>query len=147
MPMRLRKVRKLRGSRTHGWGQVAQHRGKGGRGGYGEAGGHKHKWTRTIVYEPDRFGKLGFKRAWIGRAATINAGELDEVSEELVTRKLAMNEADGIHVDLGVLGVGKLLGEGRVKKALIVKVGSFSGEAKRKIEEAKGRIVSEDLLR
>lgn len=144
MPTRLRKVRKFRGSRTHGWGQVAQHRGSGSKGGYGETGGHKHKWTRTIVYEPNRFGKVGFKRAWVDRAATINTGELDEISEELVARKLAVKEDDGIHVDLDTLGVGKLLGEGRVEKALIVKVGSFSEEAKRKIEEAKGRIVSEN---
>jgi ribosomal protein L15 len=96
------------------------------------------------VYEPDRFGKLGFKRAWVDRATTINAGMLDEISEELVAKKLAAKEDDGIHVDLGALGVGKLLGEGKVEKALIVKVGSFSEEAKRKIEEAKGRIVSED---
>jgi len=75
--------------------------------------------------------------------ATINAGRLDEIAEELVARKLAVKEDDGIHVDLGALGVGKLLGEGRVEKALIVKVDSLSGEAKRKIEEAKGRIVSE----
>lgn len=144
MPTRLRKVRKFRGSRTHGWGQIAQHRGGGSRGGYGETGGHKHEWTRTIVHEPDRFGKHGFKRAWVDRATTINAGELDELAEALVARKLAVKEDDGIHVNLGDLGVGKLLGEGMVEKALIVKVASFSEEAKRKIEEAKGRIVSEE---
>jgi ribosomal protein L15 len=69
---------------------------------------------------------------------------LDELAEALVARKLAVKEDDGIHVNLGDLGVGKLLGEGMVEKALIVKVASFSEEAKRKIEEAKGRIVSEE---
>jgi len=144
MPTRLRKVRKFRGSRTHGWGQVAQHRGAGSKGGHGQTGGHKHGWTYTIVYEPDRFGKTGFKRSWIERPAIINAGELDEMAEGLVAEKLAVKDDEGIHVDLGTLGVGKLLGEGRVEKPLIVKVDSFSEAAKRKIEEAKGRIVSEN---
>ena len=144
MPTRLRKVRKFRGTRTHGWGQIAQHRGGGSRGGHGETGGHKHEWTWTVVYAPDRFGKVGFKRAWVDRPATINVGRLDEISEELVGEELAVKEDSGIRVDLGALGIGKLLGEGRVEKALIVKVASFSEEAKRKIEEAKGRITSEN---
>ena len=78
------------------------------------------------------------------RPAIINAGELDEMAEGLVAEKLAVKDDEGIHVDLGTLGVGKLLGEGRVEKPLIVKVDSFSEAAKRKIEEAKGRIVSEN---
>ena len=96
------------------------------------------------MYETDRFGKLGFQSAWVDRAATINTGVLDEISEELVAKKLAVKEEDGVHVDLGALGIGKLLGKGRVEKALIVEVASFSEEAKRKIEEGKGRIVSGD---
>lgn len=143
MPTRLRKVRKFRGSRSHGWGQVSAHPGAGSRGGRGAAGGHKHKWTRTVAYEPDRFGKDGFRRSWVDEAATINIGRLDEIAEELLARELAAKDKEGIHVDLSSLGVGKLLGGGRTEKALIVKVASFSGAAKRKIEEAKGRIVSE----
>ena len=144
MPSRLRKVRKYRGSRTHGWGQIAQHRGAGSRGGRGQTGGHKHGWTRTIVYEADRFGKNGFKRAWTSEEDAINVGTLDEIAEQLVTKNLAFEKDDGVHIDLNALDIGKLLGSGKIQRPLIIKVGSFSESAKRKIEEAKGRIVSEN---
>ena len=49
MPHKARKVRKQRGSRTHGWGQIGQHRSRGGRGGTGKAGLDKHKWTYVIT--------------------------------------------------------------------------------------------------
>ena len=121
-----------------------QHRGGGARGGTGETGGHKHGWTYTVVYEPDRFGKNGFKRAWVPTSSTLNAGELDQLAEELTERKLATREEDGIHIDLGAMGVDKLLGGGRIGMPLVVKVASFSEVAKRKIEEAKGRIESKN---
>ena len=101
-------------------------------------------WTWTIVHDPDRFGKDGFKRAWVKKRISINAGELDEASEELLSRKLASKESDGIHIDLGSFGIDKLLGRGKIEKPFVVKVNSFSETAKRKIEEAKGRIVTED---
>jgi large subunit ribosomal protein L15 len=144
MPTRVRKVRKFRGGRTHGWGQSAGHRGSGSKGGYGKTGGHKHGWTWTVVHDPNHFGKDGFKRAWVDRPSAINAGVLDEVSDELVAKKLAIEETDGIHIDLNALGIRKLLGGGKIEKALIIKVDSFSEAAKRKIEEAKGRILPED---
>ncbi|MGA2874798.1 MAG: 50S ribosomal protein L15, partial [Nitrososphaerales archaeon] len=53
MASRLRKVRRLRGSRTHGWGQIGQHRRTGSKGGSGMAGLHKHKWSYTVKYMPD----------------------------------------------------------------------------------------------
>lgn len=144
MPTRFRKVRKFRGGRSHGWGQSAGHRGSGSQGGYGQAGGHKHHWTWTVVHDPDHYGKVGFKRAWVKRSVIINAGELSEASDDLLARNLATKEDDGIHVDLSVLGIGKLLGRGRIEKPFIVKVSSFSELAKSKIEEARGRIISGD---
>jgi large subunit ribosomal protein L15 len=138
MPHRLRKVRKQRGSRTHGWGRVGQHRGKGMRGGHGKAGRHKHKWTHVIRYQPDYFGKHGFKRPWAPNPETINVGELDERIEELQSSGLAEAQGDGFTVDLSALGIEKLLGSGKVKHPLIVKVKMWSGAAARKIKEAGG---------
>lgn len=60
-----RKVKKMRGSRTHGHGKHKNWRGAGRRGGRGNAGVHKHKYLRFIklaelgLYE---FGKSGFTR-------------------------------------------------------------------------------------
>ncbi len=60
-----KKVKKFRGSRTHGKGRNRRNRGAGCRGGRGNAGVHKHKYLRFIklakmgLYQ---FGKYGFTR-------------------------------------------------------------------------------------
>ena len=56
MATRLRKTRKFRGSRTHGWGQIGQHRASGHKGGLGKSGMHKHLFSSLLKYDPDHFG-------------------------------------------------------------------------------------------
>jgi len=63
LPTKDRKVRRQRGSRTHGWGQIGQHRARGGRGGTGKAGLDKHKWTYVIKHDPTYWEKKGFVSA------------------------------------------------------------------------------------
>ena len=140
MPHRLRKIRKKRGSRTHGWGRVGQHRGGGQRGGHGKAGFKKHKWTYVIKYEPDYFGKKGFTspKSLKRKVNAINAGTLDEIAEKLSTKKEGK-----LFIDLESLGYTKLLGTGKVTKPLTVKVPSCSKSAAEKIEEAGGQILTE----
>ncbi len=142
MPHRLRKVRKLRGSRTHGWGQVGQHRGIGMRGGHGKAGRKKHKWTYVVKHDPNYFGKHGFQRSWVNRPTTMNVGELDTQIEELVAREEIRKEDAVYHINLEDLGIGKLLGAGRVTKPLNIIVKSWSATAAQKIEKAGGQIFS-----
>ncbi len=144
MPTRVRKVRKFRGSRTHGWGQVGQHRGAGRRGGRGKTGGHKHFWTTTVLEGVPAFGKLGFKRAWVKHPLVMNVGKLDQVLDSLLAKNLAQKMDDGVHIDLSSLGVGKLLGAGKVENALVLKVAAHSEKALQKVEAAKGRIVSSE---
>lgn len=139
MPHKLRKIRKQRGSRTHGWGRVGQHRAGGSRGGHGKAGFHKHKWTYVIRYEPDYFGKKGFisPKSVRQKVNVINVGVLNEMAEKLSTRK----EKDKFFIDLESLGYTKLLGTGNVTKPLIVKVPSCSSSATEKIKKAGGQIL------
>lgn len=144
MPQRLRKVRKQRGSRTHGWGQVGQHRGIGMRGGHGKAGRKKHKWTYVVKYDRNYFGKHGFQRSWANRPTTMNVGELDTQIEELMTHEAVRKEETEYHINLNELGVGKLLGSGRVTKPLRVTVKSWSATAAQKIEAAGGQIFAVD---
>ena len=145
MPHKLRKIRKQRGSRTHGWGRVGQHRAGGSRGGHGKAGFHKHKWSYVIKYEPDYFGKRGFTspKSVRRKVNVINVGVLDEMAEKLSTRM----EKNKFFIDLESLGYTKLLGTGNVTKPLIVKVPSSSSSATEKIKEAGGQILikSEEL--
>ena len=140
MPQRLRKVRKQRGSRTHGWGQVGQHRGIGMRGGHGKAGRKKHKWTYVVKYDRNYFGKHGFQRSWANRPTTMNVGELDTQIEELMTHEAIRREEREYHINLDELGIGKLLGSGRVTKPIRVTVKSWSAAAAQKIEAAGGQI-------
>jgi len=141
MPHKLRKIRKQRGSRTHGWGRVGQHRAGGSRGGHGKAGFHKHKWSYVIKYEPDYFGKKGFTspKSVRRKVNVINVGVLDEMAEKLSARK----EKDKFFIDLESLGYTKLLGAGNVTKPLIVKVPSCSSSATEKVKEAGGQILIE----
>jgi large subunit ribosomal protein L15 len=134
MPTRLRKIRHLRGSRTHGYGQVGQHRHSGKQGGHGNAGLHKHKWSWLVKYDPDHFGRDPFKPPrTIKIARWMNVGELDN---------LAKGVEEPITLDLSAMGVEKLLGSGNVHHAYIVKVSSFTHRAKLKIEKIGGKITS-----
>ncbi|KON28889.1 hypothetical protein AC480_03790 [miscellaneous Crenarchaeota group archaeon SMTZ1-55] len=142
MPHRLRKVRKQRGSRTHGWGQVGQHRGVGMRGGHGKAGRKKHKWTYVLKHEPNYFGKHGFKRAWVPQSKTMNVGDLDEHVELFLGTGVAEKVANGVAINLTDLGVDKLLGSGQVTRPLVVYAQSWSKAAAQKIEQAGGQILA-----
>ncbi len=133
MPTRLRKVRKLRGSRTHGWGQVTQHRKSGRKGGRGKAGLHKHKWSWTVKYAPDHFGRDNLKpkkgskpKRWI------NVGELEALQQK---------EKEDSEINLTNLDYGKLLGAGQINRPLKVIVKAYTARAKAKIEEAGGTII------
>lgn len=135
MPHGKRKVRKQRGSRTHGWGQVGQHRAGGRKGGKGKAGGRKHKWTHTVKYAPDYFGKHGFHEPVSRKEKAINVGELEELVEKTTTEK-----KDKI-INLEKLGYDKLLGAGKVSRSLNIELKSCSKTAAKKIQEAGGKII------
>ncbi len=129
MASRFRKVRRLRGSRTHGWGQIAQHRRTGAKGGSGMAGLHKHKWSYTVKYAPDHFGSNKWhppNRVEIDR--WINLYELEAVP------------STGGEIDLVTLGYDKLLGQGNVHSALKVKTKRASESAVEKIKAAGGSV-------
>lgn len=144
MPHRTRKVRKQRGSRTHGWGQVGQHRESGRRGGHGEAGRHKHKWSHTIKHAPNHFGKHGFSRPMGHTVKAINVGELNGLAVKLLASRQATKEDKGIAVDLAQLGYDKLLGAGKVTRPLVVRTRLCSRSAAKKIEEAGGQVLKSD---
>ena len=143
---RKKKVKKMRGHRTYGYGSHKKHRGGGSRGGRGKAGMHKHKWIYTVKYEPDHFGKRGFKRPRevVKKPKTINLDELDRLVEKLLEEKKLKQEKGKIKVDLKELGYDKLLGRGRITHKLVIKVDSFSELAKKKVEAAGGEILTSE---
>lgn len=140
---REKKSRYYRGSRTHGWGRVAQHRRSGRKGGRGKVGYHKHKWTWVMVYARDWYGKHGFTRhpSLVAQRRVINVGELEERIDELLRTGLARQEGEAIHVDITALGFNKLGGRGRVTRKLVVAALEATKNAVRKLEEAGGAFV------
>ena len=145
MPTKDRKVRRQRGSRTHGWGQIGQHRAGGGRGGHGKAGLDKHKWTYVIKHDPTYWEKKGFvSTRTLGRKVNvINVGKLDDLADKLESEKKLERKNKKIFLDLESLGYDKLLGTGEIIKPMLVKVASYSEAASRKLEEAGGQILKE----
>ena len=130
MPHKERKVRKQRGSRYMGWGQVGQHRKSGGRGGKGKAGGRKHFWIQTVKYTPTRYKKKGFLPPSVKRPTpeTINVGELEE---KFPGKK---------NIDLTKEGFDRLLGKGTPRDGLNISVRHASAGAIEKVK-AKGGAV------
>jgi large subunit ribosomal protein L15 len=145
LPHKDRKVRKQRGSRTHGYGQIGQHRCRGGRGGTGKAGLDKHKWSYVLRYDPTYWEKKGFvsTRTLGKKVSVINVGKLDDLVDKLDSEKKLERKDEKIFLDLESLGYDKLLGTGEIIKPMLVKVASYSEAASRKLEEAGGQILRE----
>jgi len=137
---RKRKVRKLRGSRTHGWGRVGQHRKSGGRGGFGHAGMHKHKWSYTVKYAKNHFGKKGFTRprSTVNIKNVINVGDIESLMLNVET-KFVDNK---IFIDLESLGYDKLLGSGQITRPVIIKVKEATEKAREKVIKSGGKVLT-----
>jgi large subunit ribosomal protein L15 len=128
-----KKVRRMRGSHTHGWGAKKKHRGAGSQGGRGKAGMLKHKKSWMLKYEPHHFGKIGFKVPLEVRKE-IKAITLKDL--DILAKKLNKNE-----IDLSELGYDKVLSSGKITQTLTIKAKKFVEKAKKKIEEAGGKAI------
>ncbi|MGC8975301.1 MAG: uL15 family ribosomal protein [Thermoprotei archaeon] len=141
-----KKSRKMRGSRTHGYGRVGQHRKAGSRGGRGAAGMHKHKWTWVVKYHPDWFGKHGFKNPnptiVKDEIKAINLKELSEKIEELLRENKLKQENNLIVINLEELGYNKLLGEGSISKPVKIIAARATKTAVEKVRKAGGEVLA-----
>ena len=138
MATRLRKTRKFRGSRTHGWGQIGQHRGSGHKGGLGKSGLHKHLFSTLLKFDPDHFGHDSTHPPHpniIKKWASVR--DLDDLFA-----KYGKQEGNRKLIDLASLGYDKLLGGGQVKNAYLVKVGQYTASAEDKIKKVGGEVLA-----
>jgi len=128
-----------------GWGQIGQHRKHGEKGGR-KVGRHKHLWTYTLKYEPDYFGKKGFKtpQTITGQSHpnTINIDQLDQIIEKQTRQKQTTKKQGKPYIDLTSLGYHKLLAKGKLTKPALIKVEAYSENAQKKIQEAGGKIIT-----
>ncbi len=134
MPHKLRKHRKMRGSRTQGYGRIGQHRDAGSKG-YRKVGMHKHRWSLASNMDEKYFGKNGFHSPQsIHRKENIlNLNRLEEI----------VTQAGQQVIDLTAMGYTKLLGSGRISKAVTVTVPACSAKASEKVEAAGGKVITE----
>ncbi len=96
------------------------------------AGMHKHKWSYTVKYAPDHFGRNKFQPP--NRTVTkrwVNVADLERLA------------GDSSRLDLSSLGYDKLLGSGEVHRSLVVKVSRASSSAVEKIKTAGGSVETE----
>jgi len=135
---------RFRGSRTHGRGKKAG-RGAGLRGGRGNAGLHKHKWISIVKYCPDYFGHHGFKRpqSVVSGKVTINLSEVEQSLPAFSKDGFAVQKDGKWTIDLTGMGVDKLLGSGRIKTPLTIKVAEASASAEEKLKAVGGSLLKE----
>lgn len=137
MATRLRKTRKFRGSRNHGWGQVGQHRASGHKGGLGIAGQMKHHFSSMLQNDPDHFGHESthpphpiITKKWA------SVRDLDDLFA-----KFGKKEGEKKVIDLIAGGFDKLLGGGKITNAYTVKIDRFTASAEEKVKQAGGEVL------
>lgn len=147
-----KKVRKMRGTRTHGYGRVGQHRKAGQRAGKGKT--TQWKKSKKSYYlkqkelgfpDPDwDFGKRGFKRPQdinrIYQVNALNVKDLDSKIEELTKNNIASKSGNTYTIDLKDLNIQKILGRGEINKKINLSVKKASKRAIEKIESAGGKV-------
>jgi large subunit ribosomal protein L15 len=141
-----KRTRRFRGSRTHGYGRIGQHRKGGQRGGKGKAGGQKHDWTYTTAKDPKRYGKQGFHRPEPIRKHhhTINVGDIASHLDRF-TEATPDPKGSPTLIDLTSHGITKVLGGGTVPFPLVVTAPLFTHRAAEKIKTAGGKVKGDVL--
>jgi len=148
-----KKIRKMRGTRTCGYGRVGQHRKTGQRAGRGKT--TQWKKSKKTLYlkqkelgfpDPDwKMGKTGFKRPQdinrIYKINTLNVKELDQKIESLVVENKATKSGNTFSINLNNINIQKVLGRGNLNKPINITVNKASKRAIEKIEAAGGKII------
>lgn len=140
MATRLRKTRKYRGSRNHGWGQIGQHRASGHKGGLGVSGQLKHHYSSMLKFDPNHFGHSSthppnpnVTEKWA------SVRDLDDLF-----KKHGKEENGKKIIDLITAKYQKLLGGGKTTNAYTVKVNQFTKTAEEKVKAVGGEVISDN---
>jgi len=131
-----KKVSRMHGSHTHGWGGKKKHRGKGHRGGIGKAGSGKRADKKKT-----RFLKEGEK--YFGKSKALRRGTVTKKLEPINLRKISENPQKFIkkgEKELNLKGY-KVLGTGEITEKLIIKASAASKSALDKVKKAGGDII------
>ena len=121
-----------------GWGQVAQHRSFGHKGGLGRSGHLKHLASTVIKEDQDHFGHESTHRPLSVSIITkkwINVRDLDDLFA-----KAGKSENSKNVLDLTSLEIDKLLGGGKITNAYTIKVKYASNSAQEKVKQSGGEV-------
>ncbi|MHA1338676.1 MAG: uL15 family ribosomal protein [Promethearchaeota archaeon] len=155
-----KRIRKLRGSRSHGYGNCQGRRKAGRKGGHGlTTGWKKHKKSyylkqKSLGFPTDKFGKNvvspwihgkhGFQRPLkirrIYAVNPINIGNVDALIDKWVEKGLAKKSGNEYTVDLGKIGYNKLLARGKITKKINITVERASIYAVEEVQNAGGSV-------
>lgn len=126
---RERKNRKYLGSRRWGVGNIKNARGKGDRGGVGNAGSRKHNFTYMTAKTPELLRTVGFKQ-WHPR-------KLKEITLTRINR-MVENSKEKSTLEFRNY---KVLSNGSLSRPVIIKASGFSKIAEEKIKSAGGEAI------
>lgn len=146
-----KKLSRMRGTHTHGWGAKKKHRGAGHRGGRGMAGSGKRadqkKPTILKLYGNDYYGKKGFHRPQklLTKIKAVNIGDIALAIPRYVQEKKVTKEAEYFVVDTEKLGFNKVLGGGEIKIKIKIKSPFVTAKAKEKIEASGGTLLTPNV--
>lgn len=98
---------------------------------------HKHKWSYTVKYAPDHYGRKGFKSLRKPSRA-LNISGLRRLLEAGYAQ---VDESGRRTIDLGKLGYDKLIGGGYIEKPVLVVVNRSSAAAVERIRSAGGDVM------
>ena len=144
MIIKKRKVRKYRGSQTHGGGSKKKRRGAGNRGGRGMAGSGKRadqkKPTILKLYGNTYFGKSGFISKIRKKINVISIQTIENKIYNWLKDGTLKKEGNAIKIDLKSMGYNKLLSKGKIKNKFYIEVEYASKKAIEKIEKSGGKI-------
>lgn len=140
MATRLRKTRKYRGSRNHGWGQVAQHRASGHRGGLGVSGQLKHHYSSMLKYDPNHFGHASTRPPYPN--ITRKWASVRDLPD--LYARYGRQDGDARIIDLGGEGYQKLLGGGSLPESVpyTVIIPASTKSADEKVRAAGGQVLT-----
>ena len=131
-----KKASRYRASTTHGCGSMKKRRGKGNKGGAGNAGSGKRADQKKPSFWKFKTGRMGF----ISKSRTVN-----NPITLLNVKRLMINgnikEENGI-IDLGKAGYNKLLSKGNAE-SIKIKVQTASKRVIEKVKKAGGEVIVE----
>lgn len=132
MKRKRKQKKKYLGKRTFGKGDVKNQRGAGNRGGRGNAGRNKHKFTWVTKYAPGYFGRDRFTHISRRRIPVLH---LYEIQQQATNGTLKPKEGK-----YSIEFKGKVLSTGRLSVAVTIKALAWSKRCEEKVKNAGGTL-------